>query len=430
MVAPAPAGLAPQENTALRSAAACESVVSAVVGDDLVGALTTSEDAAAALRAALAADPGLLRLLAGVSTRPEATDPGGDVPAVRASHGVRAALPKPQAAEAACALIPSDGSFHIQKEEEMRHPSQVWTDPAFAEEPLRRLLDEYKRPISTGPNKLSPATVRKYLQDLEDFLRALVKHGIAPVLGSVTPDAVSVWTADQEARGNAPDSIAVRVISLKTFTNKYVHKTLELTTVDLLRKVARPTPKPKPRQGLTDEELERLIALYDRDTFEDVRDRAILVTLAATGLRRSAVRTLGASSYDRISGGFQVWEKGDVERLARLSPKANKAVREYVARRPRHATTEQLWVTAEGEPLSDGGFGMILRRAKRRSGMGRLHAHLFRHSIAQRAARAGAKAGEIQTLLGHRTQVMARRYAGEALNAQGAELMVQYSPIG
>lgn len=312
----------------------------------------------------------------------------------------------------------------------MRHPTQVWTDPAFAEEPLRRLLDEYKRHISSGPNKLSGATVRKYLQDLEDFYRTLLKHGIEPVLGSVTPDAVSVWTADQEARGNVQDSIAARVISLKTFTNKYLCKTLELTTTDLLRKVARPNPKPKPRHGLRDEELERLVALYDRDTFEDIRDRAIIVTLAATGLRRSAVRTLGVSSYDRISGEFQVHEKGDVQRTARLSPRANKAVREYVARRPRHAATDQLWTTAHGAPLTDGGFGMILRRAQQRSGMGRLYAHLFRHSIAQRAAREGAKVGEIQTMLGHRTQAMARRYAGEALDAQGAELMVQFSPIG
>jgi integrase len=37
--------------------------------------------------------------------------------------------------------------------------------------------------------------------------------------------------------------------------------------------------------------------------------------------------------------------------------------------------------------------------------------------------------GEIQTLLGHSTLAMARRYAGQALNRQGAKLMVQYSPL-
>lgn len=47
--------------------------------------------------------------------------------------------------------------------------------------------------------------------------------------------------------------------------------------------------------------------------------------------------------------------------------------------------------------------------------LGRLYAHLFRHSIAQRAAREAAKVGEIQTMLGHPTQALARRHAGEAL---------------
>jgi integrase len=50
--------------------------------------------------------------------------------------------------------------------------------------------------------------------------------------------------------------------------------------------------------------------------------------------------------------------------------------------------------------------------------------------MAQRAADKGADVGTIQTLLGHKTAAMARRYAGGALDRQGARLMVQYSPIG
>lgn len=49
---------------------------------------------------------------------------------------------------------------------------------------------------------------------------------------------------------------------------------------------------------------------------------------------------------------------------------------------------------------------------------------------AARAADQGADIGTIQTLLGHTTAAMARRYAGQALDRQGARLMVQYSPVG
>jgi len=138
----------------------------------------------------------------------------------------------------------ADGGRTPRNPEDMRHPTHVWTDTAFAQEPLERLLAEYERHIGTGPNKLSPRTQRKYMQDLRDFLRSLKKHEMEPVLGSLTPATVSLWTGDQEERGNVVDSIAVRVISLKTFTNKYICKTLELTNVDLLRKVSSLNPKP------------------------------------------------------------------------------------------------------------------------------------------------------------------------------------------
>jgi len=73
---------------------------------------------------------------------------------------------------------------------------------------------------------------------------------------------------------------------------------------------------------------------------------------------------------------------------------------------------------------------MVVRRARTRGGIPRLHAHLFRRGMAQHAADKGADIGTIQTLLGHKTAAIARRYAGSALDRQGARLMVQCSPIG
>jgi integrase len=72
---------------------------------------------------------------------------------------------------------------------------------------------------------------------------------------------------------------------------------------------------------------------------------------------------------------------------------------------------------------------MIVRRAKARSGITRLYAHLFRHGIAHRAADQGAHPGEIQLLLAHGSTAMARRYTGSAARRQGARLMPRYSPI-
>jgi site-specific recombinase XerD len=285
----------------------------------------------------------------------------------------------------------ADRAVQTRKEEDMRHPPRVWTDQAFEQESLERLRQEFKRQNLTGTKKLSRASVRKYEQTLEDFIRSLERHGVAPVLGELTPDNVALWQRDQEARGNSPHSIASRVYALKVFSNKFVFKTLELTTVDLLRKVERPSPKLTEPEVLSLEEHQLLLEAYDRDTFEDVRDRAFLAAL--------------------------------------VDGRARRYLNQYLARRPRDSSAEQLWVTEDGKPLSYWGAYSLMRRAKKRSGIGRVHAHLFRHGIAHRAADQGAHPGEIQLLLGHASTAMARRYTGSAAKRQGARLMPQYSPI-
>ena len=63
--------------------------------------------------------------------------------------------------------------------------------------------------------------------------------------------------------------------------------------------------------------------------------RAMMATFAATGLRFDAARTLPIDGDDRVTGAFRAHEKGDVEGSPRLSPKAQRFMREYLARRSR-----------------------------------------------------------------------------------------------
>ncbi len=312
----------------------------------------------------------------------------------------------------------------------MQHPAKVWTDPVFEEEQLSRLFGEWLRRINAGPSKLSAATVRKYRQDTNDLLRGFERMDIRPVLGSLTADNVAAWAEDMERRGLSPSTVAGRVISIKVFTNRFVFRELELTELDLLRKVRRPSPPVEAKEVLTEEERERLLASYDRDTLEDVRERALMACFMATGMRSNAIRTLRLAEYDRVTGEFTTVEKGQVTRIGQLSPRAMRYMRTYLERRPKNAITDQIWVTDAGRPLTKGGLEMVFRRAKRRSGIPRLHAHLLRHGKAQYAADRDVPVEEIQTILGHKTPAMARRYAGRALDRQGARLMAQYSPIG
>jgi site-specific recombinase XerD len=270
--------------------------------------------------------------------------------------------------------------------------------------------------------------VRKYNQALTSFIRCLTENGEATVLGSLTPTNVNRWVNQRRGKGFTEEGIATHLIALKVFSSKYIYRELELTTSDLLRKVPRITPPEKPAQVLTEEERERVLACLDQPTFEDIRNRALLATYMATGLRFKEVLELPIDALDRISGDITVRAKGGKQRPARISPRAMKYVREYLRLRPR-TDSDRLWLTAEGTPLTYTAGQTIFRRLKQRSGVTRRHSHLLRHGFAQAALVKRANPGMVQEMLGHSTPTMTRRYLGWARQEEAARQMPEFSPI-
>jgi site-specific recombinase XerD len=70
-----------------------------------------------------------------------------------------------------------------------------------------------------------------------------------------------------------------------------------------------------------------------------------------------------------------------------------------------------------------------MRSLKQRSGIARVHWHLFRHGFAQHALRKGAEIGTVQEMLGHSSNAMTRRYAGQVRQSEAARRMPRFAPI-
>jgi integrase/recombinase XerD len=312
----------------------------------------------------------------------------------------------------------------------MHHPSTVWVDPAFADEQLDRLRRDYVEYLKGRSQPTSSETVIKYNSTLLSFVRFLERQGEELVLGSLTPGAVNAWVNEQRTAGRSEDGVASRLSALKVFSSKYVYKDLELTTRDLLVKVPRITPPEKPAQILTEREIEQVLGSYDRPTYEDIRDRALVATYIATGLRFREVLNLPFAGLDRISGEIRfIRGKGNRERQARLSPGALKFVKEYLRLRPSTESSDRFWLQADGRSLTYWGGQSIMRRLRARSGIARLHWHLFRHGFAQTALVKGAPPALVQEMLGHSTNVMTRRYLGQARQTEAARQMPNFAPI-
>jgi len=317
----------------------------------------------------------------------------------------------------------------LKDREDMRHPPSVWTDPSYADEPLERLLGDYLIHLRGRAQAVAPGTIDKYRKTLVSFVRSIRSHGDEPILAGLTPGAVNRWVTDQRQQGRSEDGIASRLVALKVFSHKYLYRELELTTVDLLRKVPRITPPDRPAQVLTDEEREQVLACFDQPTFEDTRNRALVAVYMATGLRFREVLELTLANLDKIHGDIVTIGKGRRERRARLSPRALKYVREYLRDRPHEGESDRLWLQADGYPLGYWGGMSVMRRLRERSGIARLHWHLFRHGFAQAALGKGAHPGMVQEMLGHATSTMTRKYLGHAKQSEAARQMPAYAPI-
>lgn len=312
----------------------------------------------------------------------------------------------------------------------MQHPTFVWTDPAFADESLRKLQREWDVHLQGRTRRVAPGTRTKYIKDsLESFIRSLERHGEPTVLANLTPFTVNRWVAEQRQDNRSEAGISSRLSSVKIFANAYILKHLELTTVDLLRKVPRIEPPERDADIFSREELEKLVSAYNRPRFEDKRNAAILAMLIATGCRLGEIMALRMGDYDAVATEITVEGKGDKVRYCKLGQHPLKLLRAYLKIRP-SGMCQMLWVSANGEPLGKWAVQSIMRRVRTRTGIKRFHAHLLRHTFGSTAIEAGAERAVVQDMLGHETDGMTRHYTRAARRKTASKMVAQFSPLG
>ncbi|MCC6177444.1 MAG: tyrosine-type recombinase/integrase [Chloroflexi bacterium] len=313
---------------------------------------------------------------------------------------------------------------------EVKHPAHTWVDPSFAQESLSQLIAEYMDHLSGRSQPVSQHTIDKYRKALLSMTRSLERQTLPLILESVTPQAINTWIQEQRKMGRAEDGIASRLGAVKVFTNRFIYKHAELTTRDLLLKIPRIIPPEKPAQVLTEEEIETVLNCFDLPNWEDARNRALVAVYISTGLRLREVLELPFSSLNIRTGQIRgIRAKGNKEREAWISEGGMKYVRAYLSYRRKYPEDAPLWLQSNGRPLTYWGAHSIMKRLRVRCGIVRMHWHLFRHGFAQTALKRGAEIGTVQEMLGHASNTMTRRYAGQVRQSEAAKRMPRYAPI-
>ncbi len=242
---------------------------------------------------------------------------------------------------------------------------------------------------------LSPHTVAAYRRDLEQFAQFCDRLGFTG-FESATRRVVRRFLAQLDTRGYARRSIARKASSIRAFyTDLAKRGDLAFNPVEGLQTPKRPTTLPK---AIPAAALGPMLDAVTGDEPADLRDRAILEVLYATGLRVSELAEIRVSEVGRDDF-LRVRGKGNKERAVPLTGPARRALDQYLRdARPRLATRTTggaLWVGVRGGPLDARG---IRRVVKRRLGT---FPHALRHSFATHLLEGGADLRAVQELLGH-----------------------------
>jgi integrase/recombinase XerD len=263
---------------------------------------------------------------------------------------------------------------------------------------------------------LSPATIRAYRADLQDFAASRgVSRGWAR-----SADAALGYLAARTRRGRrndpglAPSSLRRRAAALKGFYRFAYGE--GVIAVDVAAHLDLPRPSRLLPETLTVDETERLLEAAggeppDGAQTHALRDRAILELLYAAGLRISELIGLDREDLS-VDGAFvRVIGKGDKERLVPVGDVALDWLARWMEG-PRVALLRLGHVVPlRGGPLFLGDRGgrlarqqawAAVKRAASRAGLAeRVSPHTLRHSFATHLLEGGADLRIVQELLGH-----------------------------
>ena len=246
-------------------------------------------------------------------------------------------------------------------------------------------------------------TLAAYRRDLEAFASWLEKER-RQLLRSAVPGDVEAYLAWRFARRAQPRSAARYTSALKRFYRYLLRENL-IAADPTLNLDSPKLPRALPKT-LTEADVERLLDSAGGGAPLDLRDRAMLETLYATGLRVSELVTLKLTALNLNDGVLRVTGKGNKDRLVPLGEEALRWLQRYLAdARPQlleGRLSDAAFVTARGEGMTRQAFWYLIKRRAQAAGIARpLSPHTLRHAFATHLLNHGADLRVVQMLLGH-----------------------------
>ena len=250
---------------------------------------------------------------------------------------------------------------------------------------------------------LAKATLDSYRSDLGRLAGWLAEHGHEALL-DIRETTLTAFIAHL-AKQTRASSQARYLSTLRRFYRWQVGRGRIVSDPTL--KLANPSLPSRLPKVMSEKQVESLLDAPDLDTPLGLRDRAMLETIYATGLRVSELVNLKLHEVGLADGVLRALGKGSKERLVPLGQLAIEWITRYLHEaRPdilHGQQSDALFVTARGGAMTRQAFWQLIKRYALVAGIApaRLSPHVLRHAFATHLLNHGADLRVVQLLLGH-----------------------------
>lgn len=250
----------------------------------------------------------------------------------------------------------------------------------------------------------SDKTIVEYGRDIAQFRNFLQEGGseeFAPA--EVKPEIVREWIISLMDAGCAASSVNRKLSSLRSFY-KYLLKRGEVDK-DPLRKITGPKKKKPLPAFVKESDMDKLLDETDfGEGFAGCRDRLIIETFYATGVRLSELISLNDSDVDLSSSQLKVTGKRNKQRLIPFGDELKQTMLEYVNIRNEQTprASEAFFVKEDGERLYKSlVYNIVKRNLSKVVTQKKRGPHVLRHTFATTMLNHEAELGAVKELLGH-----------------------------
>lgn len=251
---------------------------------------------------------------------------------------------------------------------------------------------------------LATNTILSYERDLSQYVLYMSKVEGLLELSEIRRQHIVHYLFELKQKGRAETTIARTIASIRALHQFALREKLsdQDPSVHLdIPKAAKRLPK-----VLSTTEVESLLDAPNGNDVFSIRNRALLETLYATGMRVSELIRLTVTDTHLSMGFVRCVGKGNKERIIPLGSAATAALQNYfeksrqvLMKNHRH---DYVFVNLHGKPLSRQGFWKILKQLAQKANIEKeLTPHTLRHSFATHLLENGADLRAVQEMLGH-----------------------------